>query len=71
MTIYKIKMLYSDGTSEIADDEFDTEEDAIDCANYLCGCYHQGAKILNMSNPGDYPIDEDDDIDYEIIEVKK
>ena len=30
-----------------------------------------GAEVLNLSNPGDYPYDEDDDfdIDYEIVEV--
>ena len=26
-------------------------------------------EILHMSNPGDYPLDEDADIDYEIVEI--
>ena len=30
-----------------------------------------GAEVLNMSNPGDYPYDEDDDFDieYDIVEI--
>ena len=36
---------------------------------YLCGCYHEGAELLSSSNPGDYPLDDDDDVDFEIIEV--
>ena len=62
-------MNYSDGTSEEQDDIFDTEEEAESYAGYLCGCYHVGAETLHLSNPGDYPIAEDDDVDYEIIEV--
>lgn len=60
---------YSDGTEDEQDEVFDTEVAALDYAGYLCGCYHEGAEILNMSNPGDYPLDEDDDVDFEIIEV--
>lgn len=36
---------------------------------YMCSCYHEGMEILHMSNPGDYPLDEDADVDYEIVEI--
>lgn len=62
-------MCYSDGTSDEDDGVFNTEEEADEYGQYLCSCYHLGGEILNMSNPGDYPLDEDDDVDYEIIEV--
>lgn len=68
MAKYKIIMKFSDGSEEEQDEVFDTESEAEDYANYLCGCVSTGAEILHMSNPGDYP-DEDDDADYEIIEV--
>ncbi|MBB6630672.1 MULTISPECIES: hypothetical protein [Clostridium] len=69
MKMFKILMKYSDGSSEEQDEVFDSEAEAEDYAGYLCSCYHDGAEILNLSNPGDYPIDEDDDVDYEILEV--
>ena len=66
---YIIKMLYNDGSEElIEDEEYKTREAAEEMADYYCGCYREGGETLNMSNPGDYPLDEDDDCDYEIIE---
>lgn len=66
MSKYRIEM---DG--ELQDEIFDTEEEAEDYALYLCSCARTGAEILNMSNPGDYPYDEDsfEEPEYEIIEV--
>ena len=64
MSKYKI---YID--DEEQDEIFDSEEEAEEYAQYLCSCARTGAEILNMSNPGDYPLDEDDDADFEIIEV--
>ena len=66
---YKVEMHYSDGTVEEEDEIFDTEEEAEEHAQYMCSCYYEGAEILNLSNPGDYPLDPDDEVDYEIIEV--
>lgn len=66
--MFYILMKYPNGEEEELDEEFDTYEAAEDTAVYYCGCYKQGGEILNMSNPGDYPLDEDDDCDYEIIE---
>lgn len=67
--MFKVVMCYSDGTREEDDEIFDTESAAEEYGGYLCGCYHEGAEILNLSNPGDYPLDDDDDVDFEIIEV--
>ena len=66
--MFFIKMKYPNGDEEELDETFETEEEAEDTAVYYCGCYKQGGEILNMSNPGDYPLDEDDDCGYEIIE---
>ena len=63
-------MQYSDGTNEEQDEVFDTEEDAEEYANYLVSCSQVGAEILNLSNPGDYPLDDYEDPDFEIIEIE-
>lgn len=68
MAKYKVKMIYPDGTSEIEDDEFDNEEDAQDYGCYLVSCYDLGGEILNMSNPGDYPL-SDEEADFEVFET--
>ena len=66
MTKYKVLF---DG--EMQDEVFDSYEAAEEYALYLCSCSRTGAEILNLSNPGDYPYDEDsfEDPEYEIIEV--
>ena len=53
---------------ELQDEVFDTEEEAEEYALYLVGCSNLGAETLNMSNPGDYPLDDYEEPDYEIIE---
>lgn len=67
---YQVEMHYSDGTIDREPEVFDTFEAAEDYGNYLCSCSKQGGKILNMSNPGDYPMDDDDDIGFEIVEAE-
>ncbi len=62
-------MHFPDGTSEEDDSVFDTTEAADEYGLYMCSCYKEGGEILNMSNPGDYPLDEDDEMDYEIVEI--
>lgn len=66
---YKLQMKYSDGSIEEEDELFDSEEAAIEYGNYMISCAHEGAETLFMSNPGDYPLDEYDEPDYEIIEI--
>lgn len=62
----KYKILF-DGDEQ--DEVFETYDEADEYALYLVSCYHTGAEILEMSNPGDYPYDPDDEPEYEIIEV--
>lgn len=60
-------MKYPDGTEDEMEETFDNYDEAAEMGAYYCSCYKQGGEILNMSNPGDYPLEEDD-CDYEIIE---
>lgn len=53
---------------ELDDAVFDTEEDAVEHAEYLASCTRYGAEILHMSNPGDYDADDYDD-GFEIVEI--
>lgn len=61
----KYRIVFDD---ELQDEVFDTEEDAEEYASYLVSCCRSGAETLNMSNPGDYPLDDYEEPDYEIIE---
>lgn len=67
--MYKVVMKYADGTTEIDDEVFQSESDANDHGSYLLESYDAGGEVLHMSNPGDYPLVEDDDADFEVIEV--
>ena len=68
VTKYRVDLHYPDG--EIVEDEdlFSSVEEAFEHGEYLCGCASLGAEILNLSNPGDYPLD-DTDIQIEVVEV--
>jgi hypothetical protein len=68
MAKYKVIYYYPDGTSEEDDELFDTEEEAKEHGLYMCDCYRVGGEVLNMSNPGDYPL-TDDECDYEVVKV--
>ena len=70
MPKYKIIMQYPDGTNEEQDEVFDTEEGAHEYANYLVSCSQEGAEILNLSNPGDYPLEDYENPNFEIIEIE-
>jgi hypothetical protein len=54
------------------EEEYDTEEEAEEAAQYAISCCETGAETLHMSNPGDYEYDEDDfdDVEYEIVEIE-
>lgn len=67
--MFKVVMKYSDGTTEEDDEVFESEAEANEHGLYLCSCYEEGGEILHMSNPGDYPLDDDDRADFEVIEV--
>lgn len=69
MPQFKIEMQFSDGTCEVQDEVFDSEEDAEEYGNYLVSCDRAGAETLNLSNPGEYSLDDNEDASYEIIEV--
>lgn len=68
--MYKIEF-YEEGYEEYADEEFETREEALELIAQLESNNKAGAEVLNASNPGDYPYDEDGDfeIDCEIVEI--
>lgn len=66
--MFKVRMIYPDGSTEDNDELFDTEAEARQYGLDLCAERQEGGEILHMSNPGDYP-DEDDDADFAVIEV--
>ena len=68
--MFKLK-IFEEGFEDYEDEVFETEAEAQECMNTLMSECRTGAETLNLSNPGDYPYDEDDnfDIDYEIIEI--
>ena len=68
--MFKLK-IFEPGFEEYEDEVFETEAEAQECMDTIMSDYRTGAEVLNLSNPGDYPYDEDDDfdIDYEIIEI--
>lgn len=69
MAKYRVMMHYSDGTSEMEDEIFETREAAEEHGSYMCACTEQGAEDLYGSNPGDYPLEDAVSADYEVIEV--
>ena len=45
------------------------KQNAEEYALYLRSCSEEGAEILNMSNPGDYPFEDCVEPEYEIVEI--
>ena len=68
MSLFKVIMKYADGEEEV-DEVFETEEEADEYGSDCVSNYYEGGRILEMSNPGDYPFDEDEEVDYEVIEI--
>lgn len=68
--MFKLK-IFESGFEEYEDEVFETKAEAQECMDTIMSDYRTGAEVLNLSNPGDYPYDEDDnfDIDYEIVEI--
>lgn len=67
---FKLLMKYPDGTEEEEDELFDSEEEAKEYGDYMISCSREGAETLCMSNPGDYPPEDYEDPDYEVIETE-
>ncbi len=65
---YRVVMQYSDGSTEEDDEVFETEDEANEHGLYMVSCTSLGGEILHMSNPGDYPL-SNEEVDFEIIEV--
>lgn len=65
---FKVVIKYPGGASEEEDELFDTEEAANEAGMYAVSCYAQGGEVLNMSNPGDYPL-SGEVADFEVVEV--
>lgn len=66
---YKVVMKYPDGTTEEDDEVFDSKPDADAHGLYMVSCYRTGGEILHMSNPGDYPL-SDEEADFFVKKVK-
>ena len=69
MAKYKVLMIFPNGDEELDDMVFDSEEDAYEYGLYLVSCSLTGAETLNLSNPGDYPLDDYEDPEFEIVEI--
>ena len=69
MKKYKAKIIFEDGEIMEIDGVFDTETEAEEYALESISEYRLGCEILNMSNPGDYPLDEEEDVEFEVIEI--
>lgn len=67
--MFKVKLIFSDGDTEELDGVFDTEAEAEEYAIESISEYNLGGEILNMSNPGDYPLDDEINVDFEVIEI--
>lgn len=69
MSLFKVLLHYANGESEEDDEVFTTEQEAEDHGSYLLACCSEGAETLHLSNPGDYPNEDSDDVDFEVIEI--
>lgn len=63
------KVSWEDGGMADEDEVFETEAEAEAYALDQISNFHTGAEVLHMSNPGDYPEDDGEDPEYEIIEA--
>ena len=66
--MFKVVMQYLDGTSEDEDELFETEAEAEEYGLEQCNNYVVGGEVLHLSNPGDYPLN-DEEVDFEVVEV--
>jgi len=69
MPKYRVVINFQNGDTENLDDLLDSYEDAEQAARDYISDWHAGGEVLELSNPGDYPYDPDDEPDYDIFEV--
>ncbi len=67
MTKFKPFLLFENGEELDLEEEFDSEEEAVEYGFQSIADYHTGMEVLHMSNPGDYP-EENEDIEVIIRE---
>lgn len=67
--MYKVVMRYPDGSSEEEDEIFETEAEAQEHGIEQVSNFRTGGEVLHMSNPGDYPLD-DEDADFDVVEIE-
>lgn len=67
---YKVVYHYDNGETYEDEEIYRTEDEANEAGLYGLACYNEGGEILEMSNPGDYPWNEDEDeTNFEVIEI--
>ncbi|HAQ9610157.1 TPA: hypothetical protein IYE65_002920 [Enterococcus faecium] len=66
---FQVVMKFSDGTVEQDDELFDTADEANEYGLTQVSNYRAGAEVLHASNPGDNPLDGDEEVDFEVVEV--
>ena len=69
MAKYKVVIYSPDGNSEELDEIFSNEAEAEEYGLTYISEYSLGGEILHMSNPGDYPLEEDD-AEFEVVEIE-
>ena len=69
MRKYKVRLDYPDGSTEILDEVFDDRESAEWHGQEMCNCYLQGIEIIGMSDPGDLPGGDPEDIDFTVFDI--
>ena len=69
MAKYKVIMIDENGYEDEQDEIFDNRQAAEDYGLYIVGCADLGAEILNMSNPGDYPLEEAEKLSFRVERV--
>jgi len=68
MPKFKVVINYQNGETDELDELFDSYEEAEYMALDAISCWHTGGEVLELSNPGDYPYDPDDEPSYDIFE---
>lgn len=70
MSKYQVLIHFPDGEDELQDEIFDTEEEAEEFGCDYVSCSRLRAEILEMSNPGDYPMDDYEEPDFEVVKAR-